>query len=167
MNNKYETDYTLPKPSEVFIDTHSGEVVNKNSISDIDVIEAMAVKNGVNIAKPKKGCKHCYGLGREGYDSKTKAPIPCRCLFRKASKEEKNSNSAASSIYNGWNREMKRRMGKANRNRVKNSISKPVTKEELEDIEAMMKSGELGLTGEPDVTNESQTKNDTKEATSV
>lgn len=32
--------------------------------------------------KPRSGCKHCYGTGREGRDHNTKEAILCRCMRR-------------------------------------------------------------------------------------
>jgi hypothetical protein len=35
-------------------------------------------------SKPSKGCRHCYGRGYEGWDSATRLPVPCRCMYRKS-----------------------------------------------------------------------------------
>jgi hypothetical protein len=74
---KYET----PKDVDKFIDTAKGELIDKSKLSDWDVIKAVAKQTGTEIRNPRGGCKKCYGRGYIGWDSVTKAPIPCHCIY--------------------------------------------------------------------------------------
>jgi len=72
--------YEAPVDKDKFVDTTKGELVDKSKLTDWDVIKAVAKQTNTEIRNPKSGCKHCYGRGYIGWDHKTKAPIPCRCI---------------------------------------------------------------------------------------
>jgi hypothetical protein len=110
---KYDMEnYDRPEDRSVLVDVKEGKVVDKKDVPYLEIIRAMAKKVGVEIAEPRKGCHHCYGRGYVGIDSKTKAPIPCSCLFRNRKPEEKVKDSVVQQTYTGWNRASKRKMAK-------------------------------------------------------
>jgi predicted HTH domain antitoxin len=105
--------YDIPVDADVFIDTKGGDVTKKEDMTPWEIIKSMAQHNKVSIREPNNGCIHCYGRGFEGLDSKTKMPIPCRCIFRGRTEEQKNKESYFnSSIPKRISREQKRNMSK-------------------------------------------------------
>ena len=67
--------------NDVYINTPDGVIDTDDlSITPLDVIKATAKKIGQELCHPKPNCKHCHGRGYIGRDSKTKAPIPCKCI---------------------------------------------------------------------------------------
>jgi hypothetical protein len=73
--------YEAPTDKDKFIDTAKGELIDKSKLTDWDVIKAVAKQTNTEIRNPRSGCKHCYGRGYIGWDSVTKAPVPCRCIY--------------------------------------------------------------------------------------
>lgn len=114
VENKYDYGYgyNAPEERESFVDTNKGEVIDKSKLSPMDVIRAMANKLNNKISEPRDGCKHCFGRGYVGFDSKSKAPVPCGCLFRHHSLEEKQIDRQAQNKYGGLNREQKRKLSR-------------------------------------------------------
>lgn len=86
------TKYDVPDSADKFVDTKDGTVIDKKDLSPFQMIKAIAKQNNHNIKEPSKGCKKCYGRGFEGFDSETKMPVPCRCLFRGKSEQEKSAD---------------------------------------------------------------------------
>ena len=82
-------NYELPELADKFIDTSKGELIDKSKLSDFDVIKAVAKQKGVAIRNPRSGCKKCYGRGYIGWDNKTKAPIPCNCIYPAKTEDQK------------------------------------------------------------------------------
>ncbi len=118
--DKYNEKYVRPEVESKFVDVTKGEVVEKSEIPEIEVIKAIAKKVGVTISDPKKDCKSCYGRGKIGNDAKDHHPIPCPCLFRNSTDQaQKYREAMASQIYAGMNREKKRQMAKAMKQRFK------------------------------------------------
>ena len=104
--------YDVPDIADKFVDTKDGSVVDKKDLTPFQMIKAIAKQNNHIIKDPKIGCKKCYGRGYEGFDSKTKMPIPCRCLFRGKSAKEKEADLMYDSKNNPGkiSRTQKRRM---------------------------------------------------------
>lgn len=54
--------------------------------SDAEALARRAIRKseGVSttISGPKNSCRRCHGTGVDGYDSRTKQPILCRCIYR-------------------------------------------------------------------------------------
>jgi len=88
-------NYQLPDDRDEFVDLKSGEVVKQEDISPMDVIRKLAEKTGAKILDPKKNCKKCWGRGYTARDAKTKAPVPCACIFPKVEGEELAEQTAA------------------------------------------------------------------------
>lgn len=104
--------YDIPDNADTFVDTKDGSVVKKEDLTPFQIIKAIAQQNNLNIKDPSKSCKHCYGRGYESIDSATKMPIPCRCLFRGKTDQEKMSEAMYDSKKNNGriSRNQKRRM---------------------------------------------------------
>ena len=81
--------YKEPEEKDKFIDTAKGELVDKTSLTDFDVIKAVAKQNNVEVRNPRSGCKKCYGRGFIGKDYVTKAPIPCSCIYPVKTEDQK------------------------------------------------------------------------------
>jgi hypothetical protein len=106
--------YDIPDNADTFVDTKDGSVVKKEDMTPFQIIKAIAKQNNLNIKDPSKSCKHCYGRGYESIDSATKMPIPCRCLFRGKTDQEKMSEAMYDSKKNTGriSRQQKRKMRK-------------------------------------------------------
>jgi len=113
--------YDIPDDADAFIDTGDGNVIKKEDLTPLAIIKTIAKENGTKIKDPSRGCKHCYERGYEGMDSVTKMPVPCRCLFRGKSKNEKESEGLydASQMNQKISRDQKRRMLKAMKQSLK------------------------------------------------
>src|SRR5271157_5904698 len=103
--------YELPEKREAFVDVEKGEVVDKKDISPLEMIIAIANRQGVKLNLEVKGCKICYDRKYIGFDSTNHAPIPCQCLFRGRSPEQKITDNAAWATYS-FNRHKRRLMKK-------------------------------------------------------
>ena len=103
--------YELPEKREAFVDVEKGEVVDKKDISPLEMIIAIANRQGVKLNLTVKGCKICYDRKYIGFDSNTHAPVPCPCLFRGRSPEQKMADSTAWATYS-FNRHKRRMMKK-------------------------------------------------------
>jgi hypothetical protein len=126
-----DQNYETPKDVDKFIDTSKGELVDKANLTDFDMIKAIAKQNNLEIRNPRKGCKHCYGRGFVGRDSKTKQPIPCSCIYLPKTPnqlaEEKMKDEK-----NGTTPEKKRHMYKQLRKLIK-SEKKKLREQKLEE----------------------------------
>ena len=78
----FNNDYDDIKIQEVFTNDTENSVVSETDllITPFDVIKKLATEMGQEICDPKSNCKHCHGRGFTGRDSKSKAPIPCKCI---------------------------------------------------------------------------------------
>jgi len=109
--SKYGQKYDDPQAVDKFVDVKQGTVVEKENIPKIEVIRAIAKKYGIEIDNPRPGCHHCHGLGYIGLDYKTKAPVPCSCLYRSRDVKQKHQDFIAQQGA-VWNRQKKRMMAK-------------------------------------------------------
>jgi hypothetical protein len=87
------------------------------SVSPFDVIKKMAESLGQKINEPKSGCNYCYGRGYTSRDSKTKAPIPCSCLFNADTKRQnedvyKKTHHMSRAEKRIWERKLKKELQK-------------------------------------------------------
>lgn len=134
--------YDAPESADKFVDTKDGQVVDKKDLTPMQIIKTIAEQNGTKIKDPNPSCKHCFGRGFDGKDSKTQMPIPCSCLFRGKTEEQKNAEAMYDSknLNQKMNHDQRRRMSKAiaaqfniQRKSIVNSLKneKPVVKEEL------------------------------------
>lgn len=113
-NSKYD----IPDRKQSFLNTKDGSVVNKENLSQFEIIRAIAKESGTKIQNPLPGCTHCLGRGYEGLDAKTKMPLPCRCLFRGKTKVEQ----AAESQYDATNNN--RKVPRSTKRRMKRMLMK-------------------------------------------
>ena len=74
------------------VDIHEGKVVDAKDVQPIELIKALAKKYKWDISDPSPGCNKCYGRGYEG-KFENDEPIPCRCLFRKRTRQERIQDS--------------------------------------------------------------------------
>lgn len=129
---KFENEFNLNEYSdqqyevndvEEFIDTETGTIVDKEKLTPLDAIKAVAKKLGQIVKNPRSGCRKCYGRGYIGRDSKTKMPIPCNCIYDKEDlqKEEKMPTTL--------NRQQKRQYEKKMR-KLQREYNKEVRKRE-------------------------------------
>jgi hypothetical protein len=146
--------YELPVQKEEFVDIEKKSVVDKKDISPLEIIKAVANKNGIKLYLGATGCKYCYDRKYIGFDSLTHAPIPCSCLYRGRSSEEKRNDAVAFNTHT-FNREKKRQMKKGLKKFLKmNKIQKSNLSETVNvsgaDIPQSMSanSEELVCTGE-------------------
>jgi hypothetical protein len=103
--------YDLPEQREAFVDVEKGTVVDKKDIPPLEIIKAVANKQGIKLNLSAKGCHHCYDRKYIGFDSATKQPIPCSCLFRGRADDEKIKDNTAFATHT-FNRAKKREMRK-------------------------------------------------------
>jgi len=84
MDNTFNVnvDYDDIEVQEVFTSDTQDSVVSEDDllITPFDVIKKLATQMGQEIVDPKSNCKYCHGRGYTGRDSKSKAPIPCKCI---------------------------------------------------------------------------------------
>jgi len=127
--------YDIPDNADTFVDTKDGSVVKKEDMTPFQIIKAIAQQNSLSIKDPSKSCKNCYGRGYESIDSATKMPIPCRCLFRGKTDQEKMAEAMYDSKKNNGriSRQQKRKMRKLLLNNYKlqkkfmlNNHNKPI-----------------------------------------
>lgn len=85
-----DAKYDVPDDADAFVETGEGKIIKREDMNPFEMIKAIAKENGTEIKDPRKSCKYCYERGYEGIDSKTKMPIPCRCLFRGKTEKQKN-----------------------------------------------------------------------------
>lgn len=84
VNNLYSNDYELEEKI-IYADKDKGEVLDKDDIKKLkpyDVMVAAAKSLGIELNKPKKDCRKCYGRGYTGF-SLNGQPVPCSCVFKK------------------------------------------------------------------------------------
>jgi len=106
--------YELPEQKEEFIDVSKGAIIDKKDISPLEIIKAVANKNGMKLNLSARGCRYCFDRKYVGFDSITHAPIPCSCLYRGRTLEEKQKDLTAWSTHT-FNRAKKREMKKGMR----------------------------------------------------
>jgi len=111
--------YDIPDSADAFVDTGEGKVINKEDLTPFEMIKAIAKQNNSEIEDPDKSCRHCYGRGYEGLDTKTKMPVPCRCLFR-GRDEEADNLYEQNKMNRPISRGQKRRMAAMLRKHFKN-----------------------------------------------
>ena len=122
----YGNEYNDIKDDVVVVDTASNSVVDAKDLTPWQVIKMTAEKMGVSIKEPntRNHCKHCHDRGYMGFNSKTKEPIPCSCIFTKEQKKD--------DVPIKMNREQRRRMYKVfQKNNRKKKITKEVIQKEL------------------------------------
>lgn len=116
------TKYDVPEDADAFLNPETGEVVNKEDLTPLEIIKAIAKQNNQDIQNPKPSCNYCYGRGFEGKDSKTQMPIPCRCLFRGKADTEKlqeifyDSNRMQGKANRAWRRRVSKTLKRQFRN---------------------------------------------------
>lgn len=125
------TQYDAPSAEQTFVNTKDGTVVDKKELTPLDIIKSFAKQTGNVIQDPRKSCKYCMERGYEGFDSKTKMPIPCRCLFRGKTEAQQNNDRLTDATNNRIHvsREQRRKMKKVllknykkNKNAIYNNI---------------------------------------------
>lgn len=117
-------NYDVPTNEDAFVDGSAGNIIKKDDMTPFEIIKAIAKENGVDIQDPSKGCKKCHGRGYEGFETKTKMPFPCRCLYRNRTEIDKmNENLYDSEKMNKHiSRAQRRRMAKFLKNNFKKQM---------------------------------------------
>jgi hypothetical protein len=129
-NKLYGYDYELPEDRDVFIDTESGKVVEKEELTPFQIIKSIAKENKYEINDPDPSCKKCYGRGYIGKDSNSKMPFPCKCIYPKRTPQQKEEDRMVDSKLNvklsrSAKRHYKREMLKyikKNKNKILNNL---------------------------------------------
>jgi len=103
-------DYKTPSDETAVIDTEKGEVIDAKSLTPLQQLQFIADKMQMKLVPPNPNCTRpgCYGRGFVGFDNKTKAPVPCKCIFEKADQEK----MAESTNPAFWNRAQRRKIEK-------------------------------------------------------
>lgn len=91
-----DAKYDIPDDADAFVETGEGKIIKKEDMTPFEIIKSIAKENGTELKEPKESCNKCYGRGYEGFETITKMPIPCRCLFRGKTDKEKD----AENVYN-------------------------------------------------------------------
>lgn len=108
-------DYTIPDFKGGLVNPTTNVVEEEKPLTAWEVIQQMASVTGAVLKdSPNTGCKKCFGRGYVGRDTKTKAPIPCSCIFVASSPMQKaQENNIASSVgFSSMSREQRRRLAK-------------------------------------------------------
>jgi len=100
-NDEYKIDGI-----EEFIDTEGGEVIDKENLTPMDAIRAVAKKLGQTLKDPNPSCKHCYGRGWVGKEANTGMPYPCNCIKTEEDKKKEKES------FNVDNRKFRRNLRK-------------------------------------------------------
>jgi len=129
----FEYRYDLPENKDAFVDTKKGEIVKKEDIDPFQSIKAIAKQTGTVIREPRSGCRHCYGRGYIGIESKTRMPIPCSCIYPPKSPNDKTKEHMYDS--NRINAIPNRAQRRALRLNTRRTLRKnPALKKRLHDI---------------------------------
>lgn len=83
--------YDTPDDADAFVETGEGKIIKREDMTPFEIIKSIAKENGTELKDPKKDCKYCYERGYEGFETITKMPVPCRCLFRGKTEKEKEA----------------------------------------------------------------------------
>jgi hypothetical protein len=100
------------KGVDVAVDVENKKVVNKEDVSPFELIKSLAEKNGTKIEKPNPSCHYCYGRGYVGIDIKSTSPVPCACIFRGRTENERKEQNLTFEHNRPLNRLEKRKMMK-------------------------------------------------------
>jgi hypothetical protein len=122
--------YELPEQKEEFIDVEKNAIINKKDISPIEIIKAVANKNGIKLYLGAKGCHHCHDRKYIGFNAITHEPIPCSCLYRGRTTEQKQQDLTSWSTHT-FNRAKKREMKKGMRKFIRLANSKPAIPQQI------------------------------------
>jgi len=106
-------EYVAPAPVEKFIDSVTGEVIDKSKLTHWQKIKIAAEATGTQVREPKSGCKKCFGRGYDIY-LQDGTPHPCNCIYPNKTEAEKMKDQSLSSF--AVNRKMKRDAMKENKN---------------------------------------------------
>ena len=125
-------NYDLPESKDAFIDTAKGEIIEKENLDPFEIIKAMAKATNTPIKTPRKGCKHCYGRGYIGKETKSQMPVPCSCIYPPKSPNEKTAEIAYDA--NKVNAVPNRKQRRAMRMNIHQTMKNPELKKRLKDI---------------------------------
>lgn len=120
-SSMYGEDYDLPESRDGFIDTQTGEVIDRENLTPWKIIKAIAAQTNTEIRDPKPCCKHCHGRGYEGIEFETKSPVPCRCIYPPKTDAQKFQESLYDSarVSGRLNRNQRRSMMKLMRKELR------------------------------------------------
>jgi len=76
------------KMLNILVDKDKNEVIDNTNTTPWMIIKAVAERTGITVKDPRKDCKNCYGRGYIGFNSKSKEPVPCSCIFTAEQKEK-------------------------------------------------------------------------------
>lgn len=122
LEENYDQSYNVPKDQDAFINTKDGQVINRDDLSPLQIIQAIAQKSGIEINDPKPSCKSCHGKGYTGIDSETRSPIACKCIYSKEDlkkQKEEPSFKINRNIKRRFESLAKRQEKKKKRNEIK------------------------------------------------
>lgn len=107
-------NYQAPEVKGGVLNTLTNEIADPDKIDAWDVIVHMSKIMDIEIQDPKSGCRHCFGRGWIGRDTKTRHPVPCSCIYppkTEAQKHEENAYMNKVAMAN-MNRSQRRRVEK-------------------------------------------------------
>lgn len=126
VGDDYVTPTVKPKSNESFVDMDGGKVLDKDDVSPFDYIKTMALQENVQVEDPRSGCRKCYGRGYIGIDLNTKAPVPCSCIFRGRTDNDRRNEELYDQkrAYGDLNRKQRRRLDKIYNKNFKRVVKK-------------------------------------------
>jgi hypothetical protein len=136
-----DSKYDVPESVNAYVDTTDGTVVKKEDLTPWEIIKSIAKQNNVEIKDPSKSCKHCFGRGFEGFETNTKMPVPCRCIYRGRTENKKESEALYDStkLTSKITRLQKRRMAKFFKQQFKIQMKKENKTQSIEITEDIKK----------------------------
>ena len=119
--DEYSYDYEEPISKKQYVDGESEEVYDSSDLTDWHKLKMVAEKLGINIKKPRSGCRKCNGTGRVGHAVGSGEPLACNCIYD--SKDLENVKPVK------FYRQQKRQMIKNIRKQMKKNKKKANTDE--------------------------------------
>ena len=114
--------YQAPAASKAVIDTTKNEVRNLRELTPFEQFEVASKEHNIPVQKPKKNCKKCYERGYIGFETGTKVPIPCDCIFPKKTLEEQRKEREKGLPINFYPAKVRRQFKLDNRKMIKKRL---------------------------------------------
>lgn len=114
-NKKTNEGYLIPDDDENVISVKNDQVIDTEKFINLHPLKKLQMVSeqlGIVMKEPISNCKSCYGLGYVSIESKTKIPIPCKCIY-----DKKDHNK----LYSGkvlLNRQKKRKLERSERRNI-------------------------------------------------
>lgn len=118
-NTEYSEDSNSEIENDIEVDRYHNDKVQIKT--PMDLFRHFAASMNTELKDPKPGCKKCYGRGYTAIDTKSKYPVPCRCIFKSQDLNRRDAETMTKMLQNvNLNRTQKRAQEKWAR---KNGIS--------------------------------------------